>query len=131
MRSSTLDLLTFSNATWMICFALGHFLFDEFLVFPRHYNVIVLLSCLHFFKFHPEEVKTSLFQLMFNLFSQLFIILPWFFPHFLVPGGNPPAQFCQGLRHAAGGKPMERVGMLSCYDYDISWCIYVSLFMEI
>ena len=65
-------------------FRLGHFLFVEFLVFPRHYNVMVLLSCLHFFKFHPVGQNWKLLQLMFNLFSQLFIVLPWFFPHFLV-----------------------------------------------
>ena len=52
------------------------------------------------------------------------------FSSFLGAGKSTGSMGCQGLRHAAGGKPMERVGMLSCYDYDISWCIYVYLFME-
>ena len=79
----------------------------------------------NFFKFHPEEVKTSLFQLMFNLFSHLFIILPLFFPHFLVPGGNPPAQnFAKVCVMRLVESPWNAWGCSAAM-------IYVSLFMEI
>ena len=95
-------------------FRLGHFLFDEFLVFPRHYNVMVLLSCLHFFKFHSFTllVKTENF---FNSCSSYFPNCSSFCHGFFLIswwGKSTGSMGCQGLRHAAGGKPMERDAQL-------------------